>query len=97
MKDWVFDRKFDQSIICYGIGSGIVWGGSNPERKVKMVELDSAGDYPSGDFTMELDLSNRSLVMEIDDERIILDSNLSDFEYSPIVRLCGFAQEVTLL
>ena len=98
MKDWDSVRKFDQSIILYSVWSGKVLGGSDPTRKVKQVEEDSDGFYPGGDVTFELDLSNRSLVLEIDDERIILDANLGDFEYSPFVRLSPyFDLEVTLL
>ena len=90
---------FDQSIILYFVSSGTVYGGSNSHggRKVKQVERDSDGYYPGGDITMELDLSNRSLVMVIDDERTILDANLGDFQYSPFVRQNAFAPEITLL
>ena len=98
MKDWDNVNKFGQSIILYNVWSGIVYGGSNPKRNVKQVERDSDGYYPGGDYTFELDLSNRSLVMEIDDERIILDANLGDYQYSPFVRVDPyFTQEITLL
>ena len=98
MKDWTYWSEFDQSIILYSVWSGIVFGGSDPIRKVKQVEVDSDGYFPGGDFTFELDVSNRSLVMEIDDERIILDANLGDFEYSPFLRLSfSFTEQVTLL
>ena len=90
--------KLDQSIILYWVDDGRVYGGSDPRRKVKQVEEDSDGYFPGGDFTFELDSSNRSLVMEINDERIILDANLGDFEYSPFVRLGHyFDPEVILL
>ena len=88
--------KFDQSIILYSVRYGKVWGGSNSGRKVKQVEEDSDGYWPGGDFTFELDLSNRCLVMEIENQRIILDANLGDFEYSPFVKL-GYKTEVTIL
>ena len=65
--------------------NGKVYGGSDPKRTVKAVEQDSDGFYPGGDFTMELDLSKRSFVMEIDGEKITLDGNIGDFQYSPIV------------
>ena len=98
MKDWDNSSKFDQSIILYSVRYGKVFGGSDPGRKVKEVESDSDGYWPGGDFTFELDLSNRSLIMEIEDERIILDANLGDFEYSPFVKLSPyFTQEITLL
>ena len=91
-------NKSDQSIILYSLWSGYVYGGSDPKREVKHVEKDSDGYNPGGEFTMELDLSNRSLVMEINDERIIIDANLGDFEYSPFVRLSPrFTEQVTLL
>ena len=97
MKAWMYPGNFDQSIILYNVANGNVYGGSDPKRKVKQVEEDSDGYYPGGDFTFELDLSNRSLVMEIDDERIILDANLGDFQYSPFVRLYSSRSEVNLL
>ena len=76
---------------------GEVWGGSDPKRTVKEVEEDSDGFYPGGDFTMELDLSNRSFVMEINGEKIILDANIGDFQYSPIVITYDDRVEITLL
>ena len=98
MKDWMNWGKLDQSIILYGVDDGKVWGGSDPNRKVKQLEKDSDGYYPGGDFTFEMDLFNRSLVMEIDNEKIILDANLDgDLQYSPFVRLLNFEQKVTLL
>ena len=98
IKDWKYWGDFDQSIILYYVGNGRVYGGSDPGRKVKKVESSSDGYYPGGDFTMELDLSNRSLVLEIEDEKIILDANLGDFEYSPFVILSpSFTEQVTLL
>ena len=63
---------------------GEVYGGSMP-RTVKKIETDSWGEYPGGDFKFELDLSKRNFVMELDGEEVIIDSNLGDFEYSPIV------------
>ena len=88
----------DQGIIIYDVYYGKVYGGADPGRTVKQVEKDSNGNFPGGDFTMELDLSNRSLVMEVDNEKILLDGNIGDFEYSPIVILYGlYAPEITLL
>ena len=87
----------DQSIIIYGPLSGTVFGGSDSNRTVKQVQRDSKNYAPGGDFTMELDLSNRSLVMEVDNQKIIIDGNLGDFEYSPIVILGYGANGVTLL
>ena len=87
----------DQSIIIYDVYYGIVFGGSDPKRSVKQVEYDSNRYFPGGDFTMELDLSNRSLVMEVDNEKIIIDGNRGDFEYSPIIILNSLAPEITLL
>ena len=97
MKDWMNWGKLDKSIILYCVENGTVYGGSVPERKVKEVKKDSDGYWAGGDYTFELDLSNRSLVMEIDNERIILDANLGDFHYSPFVRLGNLEKEITLL
>ena len=85
MDDWYDEDEYDQSIIVYNVDDGKVYGGSDPKRKVKEVEEDSDGFSPGGDFTMELDLSKRSFVMEINGEKITLDGNIGDFQYSPIV------------
>ena len=87
----------DQSIIVYDVWSGRVYGGSDPEREVKEVEKDSDGYVTGGDFTFELDSSNRTLVMEVDNEKITIDGNLGNFEYSPIVIFFLDTPEVTLL
>ena len=89
-------NKLDQGIILYGVSSGKVYGGSDPGRTVKQVQRDSNGYFPGGDFTIELDLSNRSLVIEVDNQKIIIDGNIGDFDYSPIVILDSY-DEVTLL
>ena len=46
---------------------------------------------------MELDLSAKTFVMELDGERIIIDSNLGDYEFSPIVILSPNSPQLTLL
>ena len=98
MKEWEGCwSKFDQSIILYHVRDGKVFGGSDPNRTVKQVQRDSDGDVPACDYTMELDLSNRSLVMWINNEKIILDGNIGDFQFSPIVMMSGYAPEITLL
>ena len=95
--DYFWNANLDQSIIFYNVYNGKVYGGSDPKRTVKQVQEDSDGYFPGGDFTLELDLTNRSLVMEVDNEKIIIDGNLGDFDYSPIVILTSGAPEVTLL
>ena len=98
MKEWNYNwSKLDQSIIIYDVYYGKVDGGSDPQRTVKQVQLDSNRYFPGGDFIMELDLSNRSLIMEVDNQKILLDGNLGHFEYSPIVILGNSAPKVTLL
>ena len=87
----------DQSIIVYDVEGGEVYGGSDPKRTVKQIQRDSDGNHPGGDYTMELDLSNRTLVMEVDNQKIIIDGNIGDFDYSPIVILDDEAPEITLL
>ena len=89
--------SYDQSIIVYCVYDGRVYGDSDPKRTVKEVEKDSNGFHPGGDFTMELDLSKRSFVMEIDGEKITLDGNIGDFQYSPIVILNCYDPEISLL
>jgi len=46
---------------------------------------------------MELDLSKRTFVIEVDGERITLDENIGDFQYSPIFILNDDAPSVILL
>ena len=87
----------DQSIIVYSVGCGRVFGGSDPGRTVKKVQRDSDNDFPGGDFTMELDLSNRSFVMWINNQKIIIDSKIGEFQFSPIVILQGNRPEISLL
>ena len=89
--------SLDQSIIVYDIDDGKVFGGSNPRRTVKQFQKDSDGYFPGGDFTFKLDLSNRSFVMWINNEKIIIDSKIGDFQYSPIVILSKCAPEISLL
>lgn len=102
INDWNGDwRKLDQSIIVYSVWSGEVFGGSDPKRIVKQAGKDSYGYYPVGDFSFELDLFNRCFVMWINNEKIILDASIGDFQYSPIV-IFGYgpaygSPEVTVL
>ena len=93
---WSAPFTYDQSIIVYCLDNGVVYGGSDPGRKVKQVEKDSGGFCLGGDFTMELDLSNRGLVMGVDETKIIIDAKIGDLKYSPIVVL-GRGSSVTLL
>ena len=93
----LYEDHYDQSIIIYGVDEGDVYGGSDQQKTVKEVKTGPDGYYPGGDFTMELDLFNRSLIMEINGEKIILDANLGDFQFSPIVILYEDTPEITLL
>ena len=97
MKEWRKWSKLDQSIIVYSVRQGKVFGGSDPNRTVKQVQKDSYGHVPACDYTMELDLSNRSLVIWIDNEQIILDDNIGDFKFSPIVFMDASAPGISLL
>lgn len=65
--------------------NGQVYGGSEPLRIVKEIVKDANGFYPECIYKMEVDLMNRSLVMESNDERIMLDSNIGDLNFSSIV------------
>ena len=85
---YVLDKD-DQRTIIYNLYNGTVYGGSEPKRKVKHVIRThgprSHGFYPGCTYKMELDLMNRSLVMECNGERIIIDSKIGDFDFSPII------------
>jgi len=98
MEGWdeLFNAELDQGIIVYSVLEGKVYGGSNPGRTVKQGEEYSEEYVPGADYTMELDLSNRSLVMEVDSKKILIDGNIGDFDYSPIVILRG-TPEISLL
>ena len=90
-------NKFDISTVLYDVYSCKVYGGSNPNRTVAKVAAVDGVYHPGGDFKFELDLSNRSFIMVINDKRFIIDDNLGDFEYSPFVNMFAYAPEVTLL
>ena len=101
--DEYWRAKLDNSIIIYDVGSGKVLGG--PEHGIIVKKNNKNGWHvPGGDFTLELDLSNRSLVMEVDNEKIVINGKLPkkyyfrDFEwrlreYSPIVITRGFERK----
>jgi len=91
------EDEYDQSIIVYFLGLEEVYGGSDPGRTVKQIEEDDDGLYPGGDFKMELDLSAKTFVMELDGERTTIDSNLGDYEFSPFVILDDESPEINLL
>ena len=96
MEEWNgYWNKLDQSIIVYQVSSGKVYGGSDPERTVR--KKDPQGCLPGGDYTMELDLSNRTFVMTVNNEKITLDGNIGDFQFSPIFIMNCYSPEVTLL
>ena len=97
MQDWMNWKLFDKSIIVYNARYGKVYGGSDSGRDVKLVEKDSDEFYRGGDFTLKLDLSTRNFVMWINNEKIVLDKNIGDFQYSPIIILEADSPEITLL
>ena len=95
MRKWCSRKDRDESIITYHVDEGKVYGGSDPDRTVKQVEEDSDDYNPGGDYKMELDLSAKTFVMELDGERITIDSNIGDYDYSPIVILGKTSPELT--
>ena len=99
MKGWnqYWNIESNQSIIIYDVRYGEVHNGFDQGRTVKQVQKDSDGYVPGGDYTMELDLSNRSFVMWINNEKIIIDGNIRDLKYSPIVILDKWSPEITFL
>ena len=76
---------YDGSTIVYNLKDGRVHGGSRPNRIVKRIQRDNKGFYPLCIYKMELDLLNRILVMECNEEKIVIDPKIGDFEYSPVV------------
>ena len=98
--EWHVRSDYDHSIIVYDLhySEGRVYGGSMPRRNVKEIERDSDGNY-GGDFKFQLDLSERTFQMEFGGEKVIIDSNLGDYDYSPILFYYGWVNQpsVTLL
>ena len=94
---WKNQFEYDGSIVVYRVFSGQVFGGSNHKKTVFDVAKDPDRFHPGGDFKMELDLSKRSFTVETNGHKIIIDDNLGDLEYSPIVILSSAAPQVTLL
>ena len=90
--------KDDQHTIIYNLYNGKVYGGSEPKRKVKHI-IKTRGFYPGCTYKMELDLLNRSLVMECNGERITIDSMIGDFDFSPVIMFGnnGVSVPITLL
>ena len=70
-------------------------------RSVRQTMAKDDGFYIGGDFTMELDYSKKTFSFEEKREKVIIDSNIGDFQYSPIVILYKWASspefEITLL
>ena len=97
IEDWKNRFKYGRSIVVYRVYAGEVFGGSNHKKTVFEVAKYSDEFHPGGDFEMELDLSKRCFTVETNGHRIVIDDNLSDFEYSPIVILALDAPQVTLL
>ena len=93
------DDKNDPRTIIYNVYNGSVSGGSEMNwcgRQVKHITRKNSF-YPACIYKMELDLLNRIFVMECDDERIILDSKIGDFDFSPIVMFESGPAQITLL
>ena len=95
--DWYSIRKCDDSMIMYFVKDGEVHGGSGSERVIKEVVEDCDGFYPGGTFTFELDRSKRSLVMETEGEIFIIDQDVGDFEYVPVILSTDPQIKITIL
>ena len=70
-----------------------MYGGSDPDdpeffgRFVRQAKVMDGDFYIGGDFKMEMDVSQKTLSLEIDREKVTIDKNIGDFQYSPIVIL----------
>ena len=76
---------YDGSTIVYNLKDGRVYGGSSPNRIVKRIQWDNKGFKPYCIYKMKLDLLDRIFVMECDEETIVIDPKIGDFEYTPVV------------
>ena len=102
MKEWRSINEiryilYDESIIIYSLVDGKIRGGSDRNRQVRKVEKDSDGYFPGGEFTMELDLWNRSFAMQVDEAQIIIDAKIAGLKFSPIVILSPCSPKITLV
>ena len=82
----------------YG-GSNHHYGGRSVRQKMARDPFDSDFNI-GGDFKMEMDVSQKTLSLEVDGEKITIDANIGDFQYSPIVTLkngCMLGFEVQIL
>ena len=67
-----------------------MYGGSDHVAFGRTVRKEMAMDgdfYIGGDFKMEMDVSQKTLSLEVDGEKITIDKKIGDFQYSPIVIL----------
>ena len=68
-----------------------MFGGSNHNpggRSVRQKMAEDGHFYIGGDFKMELDYSKKTLSLEENGEKVTIDENVGDFQFSPIVILC---------
>ena len=85
-----------EKTIVYNVYNGAVYGGSDPKRILKHQARDEHGFYPECIYKMELDLLNRTFIMEFDNEKIMIDSKIGDFDFSPIVMFGNYKAPVQI-
>ena len=85
MIDLIYPNDYDQSTIMYNGFNGTVYGGSQPQQKISHILKNLNGYFPACTYKFELDISNKTFAMELDGEKIIIDSKIGDFQYSPFV------------
>ena len=77
-------KNYGRNIVIYNAFNGTVYGGSQSLRRVKQV-IKTNGFYPECTYKLELDLPNKTFGMELNGEKIMIDSNIGDYDYSPVV------------
>ena len=85
-----------QKTIVYNVYNGAVYGGSEPKRFVKHKARDAHDFYPACIYKMELDLMNRTFIVEFDNEKIMIDSKIGDYDFSPIVMFGNYYSPVQI-
>ena len=89
----IYDHLLDFDVLGGDLTGFFSYGGSasNPhDRPVRQEDYFMAmdGDFlVGGDFKMEMDASQKTLSLEVDGEKITIDADIGDFQYSPIVIL----------